>query len=486
MPAIKTLFQESWEGLKASFGNIFLLSLLGSTLGILLSVIAMFGIAGVGFLSALSSGNDKAQIVKNLESYLTPSVILHLGIAFAVVLLISIVISTVVRLAILIAIGKSKEKPSLTSCLHAGFAAFIPALIVGGVVSLIIFGASFLLIIPAVIICLFLEFVTYEIVLGGKKWFSALSGSVQIMSQHFGEVFLRMLLYWGIVYGVTAICVKLELSIVQFIFGIFAQFYGMVYGVKLYQHAKLATNQAVKPRMSWIWIVSILGWIIAIIIGFSLVKIAHMPFVQDKIKMVTEQIQSKTTMQATQQEKVDVWQAKMSPDAKALYDQSQDLFKQMHEQSADRKAVTVLNDKNIDLLKKATQLDADNPEIWANLADAYTWVSTKGKIEDALAASQKTEELDPTMWSYAYRTGSLFLTMERYDEAILKLQEVTRAEDNYGRGHISLGIAYKRAGIKESAKTELQKGIDILTKYNDKGDYDADILSANKELVTIK
>jgi tetratricopeptide (TPR) repeat protein len=74
----------------------------------------------------------------------------------------------------------------------------------------------------------------------------------------------------------------------------------------------------------------------------------------------------------------------------------------------------------------------------------------------------------------------------KYDAAILKLQQVIRAEDNSGRAHISLGIAYKRNGLKDSAKTELQKGIDILTKYNDEGQFDTQILQAEKELQAIK
>lgn len=56
MPPIKNLFVESWDTLKASFGNIFILSLLGSILSFIFFIIVFIGIAGVGIISALSKG----------------------------------------------------------------------------------------------------------------------------------------------------------------------------------------------------------------------------------------------------------------------------------------------------------------------------------------------------------------------------------------------------------------------------------------------
>ncbi len=51
MPTIKELFVESWEAFKGSFGNLFILSLVGSIIGIGALVAIFMGVAGMGFLS---------------------------------------------------------------------------------------------------------------------------------------------------------------------------------------------------------------------------------------------------------------------------------------------------------------------------------------------------------------------------------------------------------------------------------------------------
>ena len=509
MPSVKTLFLESWETLKASFGSMFILSLLGSIVGIILFFSTMIGIAGVGFLSVLSQGSDKTKMLTSIESYLTPTVLGHIGLALIIAIICSIVIKTVTTIAIYIAIAKSADKPNIGTCLGSGISLLIPVVVMGLVTSVIGFGSWFLLIIPAILIGLFFQFVTYELVLGEKKWFSSLSGSVQIMSQHFGEVLIRMFALWGVVYlgmylpiyilrmivaaaaksaPAEALGVNLILGIVQFIFGIVVGFYSVVYSVKTYQHAKSVTDTTIKPKMTWIWVVSIVGWLIAIMLGSQIVKAIKSPYVQDKIKTALSQAKSTTTVSpasATQAEKIATWKAAINSAALPYWNTSLGLFQQMKAESNPTVAKK-LADQNITALQKAVVLDSGNPELWGALSDANTWMSTKGSLQAALTAAQKAETLDPTIWSYEYRTATTLMMLGRYDEAILKLQQVIRAEDNYGPAHISLGIAYKNNGIKDQAKIEIQKGIDILTKYNTNGDLDAQILDAQKELATIK
>ncbi len=285
-----------------------------------------------------------------------------------------------------------------------------------------------------------------------------------------------------------ALGVNLILGIVQFIFGIVVGFYSVVYSVKTYQHAKSVTDTTIKPKMTWIWVVSIVGWLIAIMLGSQIVKAIKSPYVQDKIKTALSQAKSTTTVSpasATQAEKIATWKAAINSAALPYWNTSLGLFQQMKAESNPTVAKK-LADQNITALQKAVVLDSGNPELWGALSDANTWMSTKGSLQAALTAAQKAETLDPTIWSYEYRTATTLMMLGRYDEAILKLQQVIRAEDNYGPAHISLGIAYKNNGIKDQAKIEIQKGIDILTKYNTNGDLDAQILDAQKELATIK
>lgn len=508
MPDIKILFQESWALLKIKFGSIFLLSLLGSVVGFVVMIVFLVGIAGAGFLATLSGDmNNKGELIKQAQSFLTPAHIAQLATSILGIFLVGWVISSVVRIAIIVAIGKKDERVSLGNCLSRGFSLFIPVMIVGSVVSFVVFGSFFLFIIPAIIISLLFQFVAYEMILADKKWLTSIKSSVQIMSQHFGEVLMRMFIFFVSVYlafnlpiyliqmvarsysesaPAEAASVLVVLGIIRFIVGIFITFFGLVYSVVTYQHAKNATDESLPVRMTWIWVVSILGWIIAGIVGAQLFKLSKTQFAQETMNVFKNELSTNNQKELSQDEKVAQWENKINGEARPYWDKSNDLFKQMKEQSNDPKTVKKLNDENITSLLQAIKLDGENPVLWKNLSDAYWWINSKGTLEDALAASRKAEALDPTIWGYKYGTGILLTRLQRYDEAILKLQEVVRAEDNYGMGHIELGIAYNRSGLKSQAAEHLERGIEILTNYNKDGQFDQEILAAQKELETTK
>ncbi len=508
MPAIKTLLTDSWTTFKSSFGSIFLLSLFGSIIGITVTFFSLIAVVGVGFLSTFGKGmTDKAEIAKQVQSFLTPEVIGQIGFGLLLVFILGWVISTVVRIGIIYTIGKSKEKPSLGKSLNVGFSLLIPTMVISTVTSFVTFGSSFLFIIPAIIISFLFYFVSYEMILGDKKWFSAISGSVQIMSQHFGEVLLRVFLFAVGTYAifnlplaiiqmivkgfsekspVEAASILGILGLIRFIFGIFTAFYGMVYGVVTYQHAKRVTDESVKPSLTWIAVVTVIGWLIALLISLQLAKLIKSPAVQEKISEAKGQLLNKQVTSKSEQQKIKGWKENMVPDVKKYYDESNDIFALMRTaQKENPKMVKELNDKNIATIKKALALDDKNPEIWMNLSSAFTWQSSSGTLKDSLSASEKAESLDPSISTYAKNSADIMIMLKQYDKAILKLQQVLRVNNNYGLAHISLGVAYKRTGLKDSAREELQKGIDILSKYNESGSFDGDILQAKKELESI-
>lgn len=506
MPSIKSLLSESWTTFKSSFGSVFVLSLLGSIIGFTVTIFCLIAVVGVGFLTTFGKGlGDKAETIKQIQNFLTPQILAQIGFGFLIIFLLGWIISTIVRIAIIHTIGNSSQKPRLTESLGVGFALLIPTMIISIVTSFITFGSSFLLIIPSIIISFLFYFVSYEMILGNKKWFSAITGSVQIMSQYFGEVLLRVFVFAVGIYLVFNLPIDLiqmivkgfsekspveaasilgVLGIIRFVVGIFTAFYSLVYGVTNYQHAKKVTDESIKPSLVWIWVVTVIGWLIAILIGIQLVKVYQSPLIQDKVKMMMDKVKTSSAPQLSEQDKIKSIQEAIKPDAKPYWDKSNELFKEMHD-AKDVKIIKSLNDQNITSLRKAIEIDQENAELWSSLGDAYTWVSTSGKPADVLSSYKKAEELSPDLFKYQYSVGNTLLGMEKYDEAILQLQKANRTNDGIGRGHISLGIAYKRTGLKDTAKDELQKGIDILTKYNDKGDYDSEILSAKKELETV-
>jgi tetratricopeptide (TPR) repeat protein len=171
----------------------------------------------------------------------------------------------------------------------------------------------------------------------------------------------------------------------------------------------------------------------------------------------------------------------MKPEAKALYDASQNLFKQMRESATDPNKVKQLNDENIATLKKALEIEPNNPQLWVNLGGAYTWISTTGTLQDGLKAYARAEELDPTNAIYIANTADMLWRLGKYDDAILEVQKAIRMDDNYAFAHFVLARSYSGNKLYENARTEYQKTIDVYKSINTTGQFDDDILQAQKE-----
>ena len=76
--------------------------------------------------------------------------------------------------------------------------------------------------------------------------------------------------------------------------------------------------------------------------------------------------------------------------------------------------------------------------------------------------------------------------MGRYDEAVLQLKKSIRITNSSGFAHMSLGEAYKGLNINDEARKEYQTAIDIFEKQNDNGQFDDEILQAQKSIGTLK
>jgi tetratricopeptide (TPR) repeat protein len=175
----------------------------------------------------------------------------------------------------------------------------------------------------------------------------------------------------------------------------------------------------------------------------------------------------------------------MSPEAKIHYDKSMQLLKEMRAVQTDPEKVKKLNDENIQELKKAAELDPKNAEIWYQLGNAYTWVSSTGTLEDGLHAYKKAEEIDPNNVIYINGVGDMLIQMGKYEEAILQFQKTLRLTDKSGFANLSVAHAYAKLGIKDSAKEHYQKAIDIFTSQNATGSYDEQILQARKGIAEV-
>lgn len=508
MPSIKELFVESWEAFKGSFGNVFILSLLGSVSGLMVMVGIFVAVAGMGFISAFSEVmNSQMEVAQKLQAFFTAERLATTGALIGLLFLVAMIWGSIIRIAVVAAVGGYKDRITLGASIRVGFATLIPVFIMSTLTSFIVAGSWLALIIPGILVGLYLQYVTYEMIIGGKRWWNALRGSVQIMSQNFGEVLIRMVFLYlvvGVVFYLPlylidmltgnsmesaakeALSVEMIMLPVRFIISLFVGFYSVAYSVVTYKQAKEITREDIAPSISWMIIVAVVGWVIGVFLINTGYKLYTSQFIKEQMEVVGQEIKGGVAelSELSETQRIAAWKEVMNPEVKILFSQSEGKFTDMKLQSSENKPneVKKINDENIVILKKAVAIQPDNPEVWNALASANTWISTNGSLEDALEASRKAEELDEMIWKYANNTAYILQMMGKHDEAIIKYQQVIRMEDNYGRAHIALGVSYKAVGIKDLAKQELQKGIDILSKYNDKGDYDVEILNARKEM----
>lgn len=172
------------------------------------------------------------------------------------------------------------------------------------------------------------------------------------------------------------------------------------------------------------------------------------------------------------------------PKGNPHWDKAESLFQQIKNEK------NTENVKNLDAeivteLKAVLAEQPNNPRVWSELGDAYSWVSQLGgDPEVRLAAYQKAESLDPNNFVYINFVGDQLTLMGRYNDAILELQKAVRVGPN-DYTYLSLGQAYRGAKIYDLAKQNYQKAIDGFSSQNSAGKYDAQILQAQQEMAAL-
>lgn len=178
----------------------------------------------------------------------------------------------------------------------------------------------------------------------------------------------------------------------------------------------------------------------------------------------------------------------MSPEAKLHYNKSQTLFQQMRVVGNNISAIKPIADQAINEAKLATNAQPNNPILWSNLGDAYTWPNSLGDTEtldNALNAYKKAEAIDPNNVAYINTVGDQLIRMGRNDDAILQFQKTLRLTNSSGYAYLSIGKAYKNLKIYDEARKNFTKAVEVFQGENKNGNHDNDILEAQKELASL-
>src|ERR1700756_3495296 len=129
------------------------------------------------------------------------------------------------------------------------------------------------------------------------------------------------------------------------------------------------------------------------------------------------------------------------------------------QRDAKKQEVKDLSDKAVAELEAAKtaagEKEANLHLIWARLADAYDSDGRAGKIQEAMAAYNKSAELDPQNAAQAYRNGGITLyNAGKMKEAVEPLKKATELDPKSAQAWYLLGAAlvgsmdYKQNGRK--------------------------------------
>lgn len=269
-PSVKSLLSESWVTFKKSVLSLIFLNIFNGaiifTLVVIAAIVLIMQIGGFAGLKMLSSGQ------LDPKTLMSSSFILSLVLIFFVFLLAIMVVSSIGQIASILFVGQADKRPNFASTIRQSLTFIIPLVVVSFFTSILSFGALFFFVLPAFIFAFFFLFITYELVLGGKRGLEAVRGSVQIITQNFGDILVRWILfvlaYLVIVVFLPNILIKLERNIgsliknLSFIINALVGWYGVSYWITLYKQASARTDRNKKVSMTWMWTIAILGWLI--------------------------------------------------------------------------------------------------------------------------------------------------------------------------------------------------------------------------------
>lgn len=112
--------------------------------------------------------------------------------------------------------------------------------------------------------------------------------------------------------------------------------------------------------------------------------------------------------------------------------------------------------------EKEFKLAIDLNPNYANAHSAYaSFLMSKGRAEESIAASNRSRELDPFSLSISAQRGFLLENARRYDEAIEQLRRVIAMDQNHYQAHWFLGHTYAANGQFDEAVAASEKAVSL-------------------------
>jgi hypothetical protein len=277
LPSLQVLAKDSWELFKKTWvaylklvGLAIAYVFLALLIGLLLSLPITFGVIGSHF---------------NIFSHLTPFDIsaLVLLILWFIFFFLSIIAIDVILPIVGIFILQGKKTSPIFALIKQAKPYFWPYFLTVFLTGLFVFGGIPLLLIPGLLIGFFFCFVAYEVVIDNQKYLTALKRSYFMVKNNFWEVLGRLIVLEVATIIVSSVLRRLShgdglLGLVNFLFAIFASWYARAYLYLLFKELRAKTTFPQQISITWIWVVSAIGWAIIILLLVGLASgLAHIP-----------------------------------------------------------------------------------------------------------------------------------------------------------------------------------------------------------------
>lgn len=277
LPPIKSLFIDSWELLRSVIGPFIVFNVV-ALLAIFVAVIIMIvgiiliGVGGIGLTNYMN---------------INPLALGFGGITFGIIAFIIIaIISSIAQIGAIIILYDANPKINVFSVIRRSGKYIIPMILTGLVTGFLTLGGIFLFVIPAIIFSLFLTFSYYSIVAENKGPIASIKRSIYLVKNNFTGFLLRALALWGILFLINIVFsiilgeaaensgndgFILVSSIISIVVQILASWYSIAYSVVLFKQLKKVSGEG-ESSLKVITILSLVGWIIAIILGYIIIR----------------------------------------------------------------------------------------------------------------------------------------------------------------------------------------------------------------------
>ena len=334
LSSIGQLFSQSWYTFTHSLLQLILLNILGIVIYVILAVL--------GVLILILTGIGSSILQKGITglSTISPSTLTSLGIMGIIFFILFLIIASALQVTSILIVDDNGQS-SFGGKFRKSFGYILPLFFINSVAGILIIGGFFLLVIPGILIAILLSFVSLEVILGSQKSLLALRRSAAIISKNFGGIFIRLLVLFLINIGTLIVFnilsrflpenSKLLMGIVSYIFNIGWSWFSLSFIVNLYKQARSSLDENKIGSIVWIWIVSILGWLVAVGIFLAMWKVISSGILNNLIPKTPAR--PGVLIQKSVNE--------MKPAAKVHFDKSDLLFKQIRENQNDPEKVNI-------------------------------------------------------------------------------------------------------------------------------------------------